>query len=165
MKDKLWFFTSARYFSVNNFIANTFFDDGSQGIDDQFIKSAMARLTWQVVAAQQDLGLLRRDRQVPRPRHAEQLRSGDGVAAVVLARVSHDQRQMDVAGDQPDVPRGRLLAATSSTTPTATRRASRSRAARRNGSPTRRVIELDLGGRTTAATSQTTAEPERATTC
>ena len=40
MKDKLWFFTSARYFSVNNFIANTFFDDGSQGMDDQFIKSA-----------------------------------------------------------------------------------------------------------------------------
>ena len=48
MKDKLWFFGSARYFSVNNFIANTFFDDGSQGVDDQFIKSAMARLTWQI---------------------------------------------------------------------------------------------------------------------
>ncbi|HVG85347.1 MAG TPA: carboxypeptidase-like regulatory domain-containing protein, partial [Vicinamibacterales bacterium] len=32
LKDKLWFFTSARYFSVNNFIANTFFDDGSQGV-------------------------------------------------------------------------------------------------------------------------------------
>jgi len=47
-KDKLWFFSSARYFSVNNFIANTFFDDGSQGIDDQFIKNAMTRLTWQV---------------------------------------------------------------------------------------------------------------------
>jgi hypothetical protein len=47
-KDKVWFFTSARYFSVNNFIANTFMDDGSQGIDDQFIRSAMARLTWQV---------------------------------------------------------------------------------------------------------------------
>jgi len=47
-KDKVWFFTSARYFSVNNFIANTFMDDGSQGIDDQFIKNAMARLTWQV---------------------------------------------------------------------------------------------------------------------
>ena len=46
-KDKLWFFTSARYFSVNNFIANTFTDDGSQGVDDQYIKSAMARLTWQ----------------------------------------------------------------------------------------------------------------------
>jgi len=49
-KDKLWFFTSARYFSVNNFIANTVMDDGSQGLDDQFIKNGMARLTWQVSA-------------------------------------------------------------------------------------------------------------------
>ena len=47
MKDRLWIFGSARYYSVNNFIANTYFDDGSQGIDDQFIKSAVARLTWQ----------------------------------------------------------------------------------------------------------------------
>lgn len=47
-KDKLWIFGSARYFSVNNFIANTYLDDGSQGIDDQFIRSATARLTWQV---------------------------------------------------------------------------------------------------------------------
>ena len=47
-KDKLWIFGSTRYFSVNNFIANTFFDDGSQGIDDQFIFSGLARLTWQV---------------------------------------------------------------------------------------------------------------------
>jgi hypothetical protein len=47
-KDKLWFFASARYFSVNNFIANTEFDDGSQGIDDQFIRSGLVRLTWQV---------------------------------------------------------------------------------------------------------------------
>jgi hypothetical protein len=47
MKDKLWFFGSTRYFSVNNFIANTFMDDGSQGIDDQFILNGMARLTWQ----------------------------------------------------------------------------------------------------------------------
>jgi hypothetical protein len=47
-RDKLWFFLSARYFSVNNFIPNTFFDDGSPGIDDQFIKSALVRLTWQV---------------------------------------------------------------------------------------------------------------------
>lgn len=47
-KDKVWFFGSARYYSVNNFIANTFFDDGSQGIDDQYIKSALVRLTWQI---------------------------------------------------------------------------------------------------------------------
>ncbi len=47
-KDKLWVFGTTRYYSVNNFIANTFFDDGSQGIDDQSILSGMARLTWQV---------------------------------------------------------------------------------------------------------------------
>jgi Carboxypeptidase regulatory-like domain len=47
-KDKLWFFTSARYISVNNFIPDTFYKDGSKGIDDQFIKSANARMTWQI---------------------------------------------------------------------------------------------------------------------
>ncbi len=47
-RDKLWIFSTTRYYSVNNFIANTFFDDGSQGIDDQSIFSGLARLTWQV---------------------------------------------------------------------------------------------------------------------
>jgi len=47
-KDRLWFFTSGRYFTVNNYIANTFFNDGSRGLDDQYIGSAMARLTWQI---------------------------------------------------------------------------------------------------------------------
>jgi hypothetical protein len=48
LRDRLWFFVSARYYSANNYIAGTFFDDGTQGIDDQFIKSALARVTWQV---------------------------------------------------------------------------------------------------------------------
>ena len=48
LKDKLWFFGTARYISVNNFIPDTFLDDGSKGVDDQFIKSGLARLTWQV---------------------------------------------------------------------------------------------------------------------
>ncbi len=46
-KDKLWVFAATRYNSVNNFIPNTFFDDGSQGLDDQYILNGMARLTWQ----------------------------------------------------------------------------------------------------------------------
>ena len=46
-KDKLWIFAATRYNSVNNFIANTYMDDGSQGIDDQYILNGMARLTWQ----------------------------------------------------------------------------------------------------------------------
>jgi hypothetical protein len=49
-KDKLWVFGTTRYFSVNNYIANTFMDDGSQGIDDQYIFNGMARLTWQASA-------------------------------------------------------------------------------------------------------------------
>jgi hypothetical protein len=65
-KDKLWFFTSARAWSVNAPIAGTFVTDGSgtataaclqaaktanpceQGIDDQRIRSALVRLTYQV---------------------------------------------------------------------------------------------------------------------
>jgi hypothetical protein len=49
-RDKLWFFTTARYNSVNTKIANTFFDDGSQGVDDQYIRQALLRLTWQMSA-------------------------------------------------------------------------------------------------------------------
>ena len=78
MKDKLWFFGSARYFSVNNFIADTFFDDGSKGVDDQFIKSALLRLTWQISPKTKFSALHGRDRQVPRPRHAGAGRPGNG---------------------------------------------------------------------------------------
>lgn len=48
LRNRLWFFTTGRYFSVNNFIANTVQDDGSRGLDDQYIKSGLARLTWQI---------------------------------------------------------------------------------------------------------------------
>ena len=47
-KDKLWFFGTARTWSVYAPIAGTVQDDGSQGVDDQKIKSALMRLTWQV---------------------------------------------------------------------------------------------------------------------
>jgi hypothetical protein len=67
-KDKLWFFGSGRAFTVNKPIASTVRSDGTlaginqcrpviqggggascpQGVDDQTINSALARLTWQV---------------------------------------------------------------------------------------------------------------------
>ncbi len=47
LKDRLWFFGTARYNAVDNFIPNTTFDDGSPGIDDQFIRQGLLRLTWQ----------------------------------------------------------------------------------------------------------------------
>jgi len=48
LRDKLWFFGSARYFSVNNFIAGSYFRDGRQAVDDQYIKQGLLRMTWQV---------------------------------------------------------------------------------------------------------------------
>ena len=62
MKDKLWFFASARFFTVNKPISNTFHVPAgqtyancvsgaascAQGIDDQTINSALGRATWQV---------------------------------------------------------------------------------------------------------------------
>jgi carboxypeptidase family protein len=61
-RDRLWFFASARAWSVNAPIADTFYVPSGatqadcqsgrvaceQGIDDQKIKSALARLTWQI---------------------------------------------------------------------------------------------------------------------
>jgi hypothetical protein len=49
-RDRLWFFGSARYYSVNNFIAGSFYEDGRQAIDDQFIKSGLLRMTWQITS-------------------------------------------------------------------------------------------------------------------
>jgi Carboxypeptidase regulatory-like domain len=48
LRNRLWFFVSGRHYSVNNFIAQTFTKDGGQGVDDQFIKSVMGRITWQI---------------------------------------------------------------------------------------------------------------------
>ncbi|PWT84741.1 MAG: hypothetical protein C5B57_04285 [Blastocatellia bacterium] len=61
-KDKLWFFTSARLFTVNKPISNTFHVPAGQtyancvngvisceqGVDDQTINSVLGRVTWQV---------------------------------------------------------------------------------------------------------------------
>ena len=91
-KDKLWVFTSARYFSVNNFIANTYMEDGSQGLDDQYIQSAMARLTWQVSPRNKISGYFD---EIDKYRGHDMQANYDpeeSAAAVVLARVSHDRR-------------------------------------------------------------------------
>jgi hypothetical protein len=63
LRDKLWFFATLRQWSVDAPIAGTFVSDGTssgfasclrapasckQGVDDQKIKSGLARLTWQV---------------------------------------------------------------------------------------------------------------------
>ncbi len=45
-KDKVWFFGTARDFRTANRVANTFFDDGTQGDDYNYVRNANIRLTY-----------------------------------------------------------------------------------------------------------------------
>ena len=44
-RERLWFFISGRNFEPVNTVPNTFLDDGTQGIDDNFVRNANVRLT------------------------------------------------------------------------------------------------------------------------
>jgi hypothetical protein len=46
-RDKLWFFGTGRDNRVTNYVLNTFFDDGSRGYDDNYVKDLLGRLTYQ----------------------------------------------------------------------------------------------------------------------
>ncbi len=48
MKDRLWFFSTFRRWSANNYLGNTFTSTGAQAIDDQHISDATIRLTYQL---------------------------------------------------------------------------------------------------------------------
>src|SRR5262249_12896478 len=47
-KDKLWFFASVSDSASDNLVANTFFDDGNQGDDLNYLVHELGRATWQV---------------------------------------------------------------------------------------------------------------------
>jgi hypothetical protein len=46
-RDRLWFFSTFRRWSANNFLGNTFTSAGDQAVDDQHITDATIRLTYQ----------------------------------------------------------------------------------------------------------------------
>ena len=48
LKDRLWFLTAFRYQSTYGVIPGSFYPDGSPGVEDQYIKSASLRLSWQI---------------------------------------------------------------------------------------------------------------------
>ncbi len=48
LKDKLWFLASGRYQSTYDIAAGVFYPDGSPGIEDQYIKQGVLRLSWQI---------------------------------------------------------------------------------------------------------------------
>jgi hypothetical protein len=50
VRDKLWFFATGRDYRTNNGVTNTFFDDGSQGTDYNYIRDALGRVTYQMNA-------------------------------------------------------------------------------------------------------------------
>ena len=126
-RDKLWFFGSARAWAVDAPIANTFYTPENlsyaagyqacrtgaasceQGIDDQSIESALLRLTWQMSQQPQVLDLLRRDQQVPRPRHERRRRSADRLAGLDLAALQLGGGEVHRHAQQQHAGRGRLL--------------------------------------------------------
>jgi len=48
LKDRLWFLTSFRRWGANNFLANTFFPNGQQVVDDTRLTDVTLRLTYQI---------------------------------------------------------------------------------------------------------------------
>ncbi len=48
VRDRLWFFTSYRHWGMHRPIGGSFYDDGSQSVDDNRIQSGLLRLTYQV---------------------------------------------------------------------------------------------------------------------
>jgi hypothetical protein len=50
VKDKVWFFASARDYRTNNGVANTFADNGEQGKDYNYIRDALGRVTYQLTS-------------------------------------------------------------------------------------------------------------------
>ena len=47
VRDRLWFFGTARHVSVNEKVANAFYKTGEPAIVDQYVRDALARLTFQ----------------------------------------------------------------------------------------------------------------------
>lgn len=50
VKNRLWFFGSARHISVNEKVTNAFYPDGRPAIVDQYVRDGLVRLTAQVTA-------------------------------------------------------------------------------------------------------------------
>ena len=117
LRDKLWFYGSARHWGVHDFKSGTYdVPSGAnvfqcstgavacpagRGRSADQERRAAADLAGE--PAQQDQRLLRRDRQVPRPRHQRRAshRHADGVADLDLAALQRRGPQVDQPAHQP----------------------------------------------------------------
>ena len=109
-KDKLWFFVSARDFQPINTVPNTFLDDGTPGLDDNYIRNAECAPDLPGEPAAQVLGLLRARLQVARPRHGRVRRSGNGRHRLDVAELLDDVGEVHGHAEQQAARRRRLLA-------------------------------------------------------
>jgi hypothetical protein len=50
LQDKLWFFASMRWMSVDERVVNAYMPDGSQAIVDQYVNIPLVRMTWQATS-------------------------------------------------------------------------------------------------------------------
>ena len=58
LRDRLWFFTSGRHWTYNNYVADVFNEDGSQTVNDNALWAYPTRLTWQMTRRDRLTGLI-----------------------------------------------------------------------------------------------------------
>ena len=110
-KDKLWFFASYRDWGVYQYIANSFFKNGDQTIDDAGDSQRHGAPDDPDRAEEQGVGLSRSHPQVPRPRELGAGRLRDcrrGDRHPRAEAVLHDRRQVDEHDFEQAAVRGRL---------------------------------------------------------
>ncbi len=74
MKDRIWWFTSVRYWTYDRYVGNIFYPDGRQAIDDNVNKAYTNRMTWQI-SNRNKLTLLYD--KLPRTRYHSGIENGD----------------------------------------------------------------------------------------
>ena len=100
-----------RRIATNEFVANNFFKDGTQGMEDQWIHNPLFRLTWQITPKNKFTAYYDRYPKFKGHEMGALGRPGNGGGAARLAAraLLHRPGEVDVDRHQPPAPRGRLL--------------------------------------------------------
>ena len=86
MKDRMWWFTSVRYWTYDRYVANQFYPNGDQAIDDNITKAYTNRVTWQISQKNKLTALYDK---LPRVRYHSGIENGDR-APEATTRVNYD---------------------------------------------------------------------------
>lgn len=86
MKDRMWWFTSVRYWTYDRYVANQFYPDGRQAIDDNITKAYTNRMTWQISSKNNLTALYDK---LPRTRYHSGIENGN-VSPEATNKVNYD---------------------------------------------------------------------------